>query len=182
MGMIMIHLFLDGSLSQTVVGITGGPFRQLPGRGASDGLLFRAIKEILEETKLQLKDVSAIAVGSGPGSHTGTRAAAAAAKGIAMGLCLPLKLFPSLLLTLPQKASGRIGTSLATRREKHFVFVYNTDTSEVEFNGLLSPKELEALQITLDHFAHDLSPFHLENFLHNSPASSMNAPLSYLQL
>ncbi len=178
----MTHLFLDGSLSQTVVGLTSGPFRLLPSRGASDGLLFTTINQILDEGRLNWHDLSSIAVGSGPGSHTGTRAAAAAAKGLAMGLNLPLKLFPSLLLTLPQ-ASGRIGTSLATRREgKVFVLVYDTQSLDVECNNLLCMHELDILRETLEHFGHDLSPLHLKNFLNKTTPSSMSAPLSYLQL
>jgi tRNA A37 threonylcarbamoyladenosine modification protein TsaB len=174
-------LFLDGSLSETIVGVVGGSFRRLPSRGASDGLLFQEIKEIITTSSLRLEDISAIAVGSGPGSHTGTRASAAAAKGLAMGLQLPLKLFPSLLLTLPQTL-GRIGTSLPTRREKLFVLIYNTHTKEIEFQGLLSVDELEQRKASLDCFGHDLSPFHLENFLNHSTPSSLTAPLSYLQL
>ncbi len=177
----MIHLFLDGSSSQTLVGLTEGPFRILPGRAASDGALFQAVQEVLTEASLRLSDVDAIAVGGGPGSHTGTRAAAAAAKGLAMGANLPFKIFPSLLLTLP-KAEGRIGTSLATRREKVYAFFYNTKDAEPEFSGLVLPEDLSILQKELDSFGHDLSPFHLKKFLDKTPPCSMNQALSYLQV
>jgi len=49
-----------------------------------------AIKEMMHETKLNLADLSAIAVTSGPGSYTGLRVGFASAKGLCYALQIPL--------------------------------------------------------------------------------------------
>ena len=59
------------------------------GARTSDILLPR-IAEILKQHQVMLKDMNAIAFGSGPGAFTGLRAAAAAAQGIALGADLPV--------------------------------------------------------------------------------------------
>lgn len=48
------------------------------------------IEEILNETKLTFKDLSAVAVSQGPGSYTGLRIGVSSAKGFCYALGLPL--------------------------------------------------------------------------------------------
>jgi tRNA threonylcarbamoyladenosine biosynthesis protein TsaB len=48
------------------------------------------IHDLLNETKLQTKDLNAIAVSKGPGSYTGLRIGVSTAKGLAYALKLPL--------------------------------------------------------------------------------------------
>jgi tRNA threonylcarbamoyladenosine biosynthesis protein TsaB len=48
------------------------------------------VQQLLIETKLQLKDINAVAVMNGPGSYTGLRVALAAAKGYCFALDIPL--------------------------------------------------------------------------------------------
>ena len=48
------------------------------------------IDEILHELQLDYKDLSAIAVGQGPGSYTGLRIGVSAAKGLCFALDIPL--------------------------------------------------------------------------------------------
>ncbi len=48
------------------------------------------IEEILKESKLTFKDLSAIAVSQGPGSYTGLRIGVSAAKGLCFALEIPL--------------------------------------------------------------------------------------------
>jgi tRNA threonylcarbamoyladenosine biosynthesis protein TsaB len=48
------------------------------------------IEEILNEKKISIKDLDAIAVGKGPGSYTGLRIGVATAKGLAYGAKKPL--------------------------------------------------------------------------------------------
>jgi tRNA threonylcarbamoyladenosine biosynthesis protein TsaB len=62
------------------------------------------INEILKEANLSPKDLSAVAVGSGPGSYTGLRIGVSAAKGLAYALNLPL-ISVNTLLTMAHLAS-----------------------------------------------------------------------------
>jgi tRNA A37 threonylcarbamoyladenosine modification protein TsaB len=167
----MEYLYLDGSFENTALGITDGPFLIFP-----KDQLFQELEPILQNK------FDAIALGSGPGSHTGTRAVAAVAKGLAMGLKLPLKHFPSLLLALPQ-ASGKIGTSLTTRRNGlHYVLFYDTQNAVIDFTGLMPQEQLDIAKGHLSQFGCDFSSFHLKSFLDKAPEISLCAPLSYLQL
>ena len=167
----MEYLYLDGSFENTVLGTTSGPFLTVP-----RDHLFQELEQLLQN-KFDI-----IALGSGPGSHTGTRAVASAAKGLAMGLKLTLKHFPSLLLSLP-KAEGKIGTSLTTRRDGvHYVLLYDTYKASIDFTGLMSQEQLETAKCSLDHFGYEFSPYHLKSFLDKVPEFSLSAPLSYLQL
>jgi tRNA threonylcarbamoyladenosine biosynthesis protein TsaB len=53
------------------------------------GLFLPALHQILSSTKVNLKDLKALAVARGPGSFTGLRVGLAAAKGICRGLGIP---------------------------------------------------------------------------------------------
>jgi len=54
------------------------------------------IRNMMEEQALRLKDLSAVALSSGPGSYTGLRIGASVAKGICYGLNKPLISVPTL--------------------------------------------------------------------------------------
>lgn len=58
------------------------------GRGQSEHL-FPLLESLLREAGLRWRDLSALAVGVGPGNFTGIRIAVAAARGVAMGLRVP---------------------------------------------------------------------------------------------
>ena len=55
-----------------------------------------AISQVFNHTGVQTKDLTGIAIATGPGSFTSLRIGAAAAKGMALGLKLPLVGIPSL--------------------------------------------------------------------------------------
>ena len=48
------------------------------------------INEVLSDSKIKIKQLSAIAVSKGPGSYTGLRIGVAAAKGLCFSLDIPL--------------------------------------------------------------------------------------------
>jgi tRNA threonylcarbamoyladenosine biosynthesis protein TsaB len=65
------------------------------------------IAEILNEKKISVKDLDAVAIGKGPGSYTGLRIGVATAKGLAYGTKMPL-VAVSTLETLVRFALQRI--------------------------------------------------------------------------
>lgn len=69
-------------------GLIGESAFYIPNAHAS--VLHPVIKGLFEGLALDLKDVKAIVVGSGPGSYTGMRISAAAAKGFCAALNIPL--------------------------------------------------------------------------------------------
>lgn len=60
------------------------------GGARTSDILLPCIAKLLEQHQVTLKDMDAIAFGSGPGAFTGLRAAAAAAQGMALGANLPV--------------------------------------------------------------------------------------------
>ncbi|MGH2463627.1 MAG: tRNA (adenosine(37)-N6)-threonylcarbamoyltransferase complex dimerization subunit type 1 TsaB [Candidatus Limnocylindria bacterium] len=64
--------------------------------GGQGGELLPRLLELLDRQRATLRDVSAVAVGIGPGSFTGLRVGLALAKGLASGLGCPIIGIPSL--------------------------------------------------------------------------------------
>lgn len=71
------------------------------------------IDEVMKEAGLSLKDLSAVAVGIGPGSYTGLRIGLSAAKGLCYALKIPI-IGISTLHTLVAAARERSGTLTGT--------------------------------------------------------------------
>jgi len=96
----MTGLIIDSSTDTLILALSTGESRTHDGAAKIGANLFPLIEEFAPA------NLSFIGVGRGPGSYTGTRAAVAAATGYAQGAGIPLILFPSLLLFLPEGDSA----------------------------------------------------------------------------
>jgi tRNA threonylcarbamoyladenosine biosynthesis protein TsaB len=90
------------------------------------------IEQLCSETQIQLPELNAIAVCSGPGSYTGLRIGLAAAKGLAFALGKPLILHHKLELLSQQSINVNDNywfyASLITAREgEFFLAIYDAD-------------------------------------------------------
>jgi len=95
------------------------------------------IEEILQESKLSMKDVSAIAVSQGPGSYTGLRIGVSAAKGLCFALDIPLIAVDTLesLARQVDKTDGYIVPMIDARRMEVYSAIFNSNhkkTREVQ--------------------------------------------------
>ena len=91
------------------------------------------IEELLLEAGIKITDLSAIAVGKGPGSYTGLRIGVSAAKGLCYALNIPL-IAVATLEVLAKKTSvseGVIVAMLDARRMEVFSAVYNDKYEEI---------------------------------------------------
>ncbi len=94
------------------------------------------IEQLLFETSLQVKDLNAISVSSGPGSYTGLRIGFSAAKGLAYALHIPL----ITIETLKALSSRVINTEnknavycplLDARRMEVYCAIYDNQLNEI---------------------------------------------------
>jgi tRNA threonylcarbamoyladenosine biosynthesis protein TsaB len=104
--------------------------------------LLPLLQQLLDEQRLALRDVAAIAFGAGPGSFTGLRIACGVAQGLAYGLDLPVVPVGNLealavvaLEHSPQ--SRRIGVALDARMHEAYWAVY--EVAEEGLRELASP-------------------------------------------
>ena len=102
-GVASVALFAD----DTLVGA-----RRIDRKGSAE-LLAPTITELLASTATDIRSITDIAVGGGPGSFTGLRVAAALGKGIARGNGAVLHAVPSLPLILGSLDRPAPGTYLA---------------------------------------------------------------------
>ncbi|MGG7034989.1 MAG: tRNA (adenosine(37)-N6)-threonylcarbamoyltransferase complex dimerization subunit type 1 TsaB [Flavobacterium sp.] len=95
------------------------------------------IEEIIKETGLDFKDLSAIAISQGPGSYTGLRIGVSSAKGLCFALNIPLIAVDTLQILASQVKvdNGFIVPMLDARRMEVYSAVFNSKlekTKEVE--------------------------------------------------
>lgn len=92
------------------------------------------IDALLDEAGLKFIDLSAIAVGKGPGSFTGLRIGVSAAKGLCFALEIPLIAIDSLSILAHSIGieKGFIIPLLDARRMEVYTAVYNSDYKMIE--------------------------------------------------
>ncbi len=91
------------------------------------------IEEILKETQLTFKDLSAIAVSQGPGSYTGLRIGVSAAKGLCFALDIPL-ISVDTLLVLARKMTiqnGFIIPMIDARRMEVYSAIFDSKHNKI---------------------------------------------------
>ncbi len=101
-------------------------------------LLTVFIEQILERNQLHARDLSAVAVSSGPGSYTGLRIGVSVAKGICYGRNIPLITVPTLqAMAWGVAHKNKDGETLLcpmidARRMEVYMCVFNADLKEIK--------------------------------------------------
>lgn len=104
------------------------------------------IEETLRESRLEYKDLSAIAVSQGPGSYTGLRIGVSAAKGLCFALNIPLIAIDTLAVLAVQAniTEGLVVPMIDARRMEVYSAIFNSKMQKV--------REVAAEIITGDSF------------------------------
>ena len=97
------------------------------------------IEEVIAKAGTTVKDLNAIAVGSGPGSYTGLRIGVSAAKGLAYALQVPL----IAVNTLQTMAAAAVGQS-----NEEVLFCPMLDARRMEVYTAIFDKDLNAIKET----------------------------------
>ena len=200
----MPTLIIDTSTETCLIALSSEDsilaFEAFPHGNQLSQTLLPAIESMVKKECGSPTNLSAIALGIGPGSYTGTRLGVAVAKALAFGLRIPLKPFASPLAFLPDQL-GTFAFVMPTRAG-HYFALCGTQTpdkidmkngSTVDLNTLLALTEAAEYLVTpsgsspaaaLAHLpcylaAHNL-PLLLRSLAHIQPGTSENIPLIYL--
>ena len=106
--------------------------------------LFPALDELLARSGVTYKDLSRIAVTTGPGSFTGLRIGLSAARGLALALNIPVVGIPS-LLALSLTGTGPLAVLLDAKRGEAYVQLFSGPAAPITPPALLPTAEAEAL-------------------------------------
>ena len=108
------------------------------------------IEEIIKETGITFKDLSAIAVSQGPGSYTGLRIGVSAAKGLCFALGIPLIAVDTLQVLASQVkvSSGLIVPMLDARRMEVYsaIFTPNFENKRTVQAEIITENSFEELE------------------------------------
>lgn len=100
----------------------------------SAGWVHTAIRDLLVEHKLSLRNLDAIAVSAGPGSYTGLRVGMATAKGLCFAAGLPLitiNTLQAMAAAAQAEPAGLLCPMIDARRMEVFTAVYDRKLREV---------------------------------------------------
>ena len=112
-------------------------------RGQAERLI-PEIQTLFQKAGRDIKDLSAVAVGVGPGSFTGVRIALSAARGLALALGVPV-FGVSSLEAYAYGANEDVLVALDTKRGDFYVAGYNARLEEVFEPRVMSMEEIEIL-------------------------------------
>ena len=96
------------------------------------------IRDIVENQKIELRNLSAVAVSHGPGSYTGLRIGTSVAKGICYGIEKPLIAVSTLqgmahkMSTMNPDPNGIYIPMLDARRSNVYMAIYDSDNNVIE--------------------------------------------------
>ena len=109
-------------------------------------LLFPLIEELLKKTSLEISDLEAFAVVTGPGSFTGLRVGIATMKGFSFGTDKPVAALHALEFSAAASHEECVAPTVPSRRGYVFAAIYKKTPS---FTTLLQPAEypLDVFQI-----------------------------------
>ena len=105
-----------------------------PSERESATWLHVAIKELLQENKLQVQELNAISISAGPGSYTGLRVGMAAAKGLCFAYKIPLISINTLQLmaaSFSNPTTELLCPMIDARRMEVFTALYERSLNEV---------------------------------------------------
>lgn len=111
------------------------------GKNDHSKTLMVEIEELLFRNNVDVKELTEIIVGEGPGSYTGVRIGVVVAKTLAVFLNIPLYKVSSLMV-MASKHKGIVPVMIDARRGNVFSAVYNMDTFEV----VVEPKMRETVE------------------------------------
>lgn len=122
--------------------------------------LLGIIQSQLAESRLQLTDLDAIAVVSGPGSFTGLRIGMAVAQGLAFGSGKGIVTVSSLAMQarcaarLSQGSRGCFATLIAAREQEYYLGVYHDSLAQLS-SCVLADQVIEAanVKVALDNLS-----------------------------
>ena len=113
--------------------------------------LLSMIEEVLAQAQVSVSDLSAVAVGQGPGSFTGLRIGIGVAQGIAYGIGCPMLGLSSLAaLASMRQGDGYVITGIDARMNEIYWGVYKVSASNTQLIGDLTvsaPKDINLLSL-----------------------------------
>lgn len=112
-------------------------------RGQAERLI-PEIQNLFQKANREIKDLSAVAVGVGPGSFTGVRVALATARGFALALEVPVYGVSS-LEAYAYGAGGDVLVALDTKRGDFYVAGFDKDLNEVFAPRIMTMEEIKIL-------------------------------------
>src|SRR3972149_6709362 len=88
--------------------------------------LFNSIDYVMQNASIEMKDIGAIAVSSGPGSFTGLRIGMSAAKGLALGVNIPI-------IPVPTFEALALQISEFLQDDQEFIIANNVNKDEIYY-------------------------------------------------